>query len=103
VPWALALLLLVLGLAAGATTQLPSVAICVCIRDQHVDVREWLAYHRALGVSKFYVWDTGSSPPLLVSVAAPSVRMGHFTLATATGCKSNICHANASNCHDMLP
>lgn len=71
-----ALLLLVLGLAADASPALPSVAICVCIRDQHVDVREWLAYHHALGVSKFYIWDTGSNPPLLVRAPATQSAAG---------------------------
>lgn len=30
-------------------SELPSLAICVCIKDQAVDVREWIVYHRALG------------------------------------------------------
>jgi len=44
---ALLALLLVALLAAG--TQLPSVSICVAIKDQAVDVREWITYHRAIG------------------------------------------------------
>jgi hypothetical protein len=58
-----------LGLAASrADRQQPSVAICVAIKDQAVDVREWVYYHRAIGVDKFYIWDTGSKPPLLNAV-----------------------------------
>ncbi|KAI3434496.1 hypothetical protein D9Q98_002571 [Chlorella vulgaris] len=49
-------------------SELPSLAICVCIKDQAVDVREWIVYHRALGVQKLYIWDTGSTPPLLDAV-----------------------------------
>lgn len=105
----LALLALLLAVAA-AGDGLPSVAICVAIKDQAVDVREWIYYHRAVGacaaavalipalaaaappysthpcgsllgddalpgctagpagVEKFYIWDTGSKPPLLVGL-----------------------------------
>jgi hypothetical protein len=51
-PLAALLLLLALAgrLAAGeAAASLPSVAICVAIKDQAVDVREWAIYHRAIG------------------------------------------------------
>ncbi|PSC67481.1 glycosyl transferase family 2 [Micractinium conductrix] len=65
-------LLLALGalLAAAATGEpgLPTVAICVAIKDQNVDVREWIIYHRAIGVRRFYIFDTGSKPPLLDAV-----------------------------------
>lgn len=40
------------------------VSICSSIKDQHADVREWLAYHRAVGVDKFYLVDTGSAIPM---------------------------------------
>ncbi|KAI7840766.1 hypothetical protein COHA_005580 [Chlorella ohadii] len=56
------------SLASRAERQQPSVAICVAIKDQAVDVREWVYYHRAIGVDKFYIWDTGSKPPLLNAV-----------------------------------
>lgn len=36
-------------LASRAEGQRPSVAICVAIKDQAVDVREWVHYHRAIG------------------------------------------------------
>ena len=32
--------------------------------DQHRDLPEWLEYHQRLGVSRVYVMDTGSTPPL---------------------------------------
>lgn len=64
--------IVLLALAALLTTtaaqELPSVALCVAIKDQAVDVREWITYHRAIGVSKFYIWDTGSKPPLLEAI-----------------------------------
>ena len=37
------------SLASRAQRQQPSVAICVAIKDQAVDVREWVYYHRAIG------------------------------------------------------
>ena len=40
-------------------------AVCLVVRDQHADIREWLQYHSALGVSKFYVFDNNSSSPML--------------------------------------
>ena len=40
-------------------------AVCLVVRDQHVDIREWLHHHAALGVSKFYVFDNNSSSPML--------------------------------------
>lgn len=36
-------------LGSRAEQQQPSVAICVAIKDQAVDVREWVYYHRAIG------------------------------------------------------
>ena len=40
-------------------------AICSIIKDQHTDVREWLLHHLKLGVSKIYIFDDGSKPPLI--------------------------------------
>lgn len=40
------------------------VAICAAVKDQHPDVREWIFYHRAVGINKFYLTDTGSQPPM---------------------------------------
>ena len=31
---------------------------------QHLDLPEWLDYHRRLGVSHFYLMDDSSDPPL---------------------------------------
>lgn len=83
--------LLLVAAAMCAPATLPSLAICVAIKDQAADVREWIIYHHALGgwqaplsswcpgntpadcgpagVQKFYIWDTGSVPPLLVRAA----------------------------------
>lgn len=57
-------LLLALGalLAAAATGEpgLPTVAICVAIKDQNVDVREWIIYHRAIGRPRFQAGSVGN-------------------------------------------
>lgn len=39
------------------------VAFCVLAKDEK-DLYEWIDYHRQLGVSKFYVMDEYSEPPL---------------------------------------
>ncbi|PSC73229.1 hypothetical protein C2E20_3340 [Micractinium conductrix] len=40
------------------------VAICVVSKNDHCDLREWVLYHASVGVRKFYLFDTGSKPPL---------------------------------------
>lgn len=37
------------------------VAICAIVKNQHSDIREWLEYHRWLGVGKVYVYDNNST------------------------------------------
>jgi hypothetical protein len=44
------------------------VAICAMFRNEHVIIREWLTYHHWLGINKFYIFDHGSSPPLLYTI-----------------------------------
>lgn len=38
--------------------------MCLFIKDQHPDVREWIAHHLAVGASTVYVYDHLSQPPL---------------------------------------
>lgn len=40
------------------------VALCLVARDAHADLLEWLNHHLRLGVSKVYLWDHESSPPM---------------------------------------
>ena len=40
-------------------------ALCLSVKDEHKDLREWIDYHRSIGVSKFYVFDNNSSKPML--------------------------------------
>ena len=38
-------------------------AICLGVKDQNEDLREWIEYHRYIGVGKFYVFDDNSTVP----------------------------------------
>ena len=40
-------------------------AMCLAVKDQHADIREWLEHHQRLGVGKFYIYDNNSSRPML--------------------------------------
>lgn len=40
------------------------VAACVVLRDQGIDLPEFVAWHAALGIKTFYLYDHGSSPPV---------------------------------------
>lgn len=50
--------------AAGGSPQGGYVAACLAVKDQHRDLAEWLDWHASLGVSRFYLMDAGSDPPL---------------------------------------
>jgi hypothetical protein len=52
-----------LGLGYGAPPD-TYVAICVVVRDAHDDIAEWVHYHQKLSISKFYIYDHESTPPL---------------------------------------
>lgn len=44
-------------------------AICIAIRDEHLDVHEWVSYHsQLLGVKKIYMFDFRSKPPLNATI-----------------------------------
>ena len=43
-------------------------AVCLVVRNQHADIREWLEHHIALGVGRFYVFDNNSTRPMLDTV-----------------------------------
>ncbi|KAL4537199.1 hypothetical protein Ndes2526B_g04892 [Nannochloris sp. 'desiccata'] len=51
------------GLGYGAPPE-NYVAVCVVVRDAHDDIAEWVHYHRKLSISKFYIYDHESTPPL---------------------------------------
>lgn len=39
----------------------PVIAIAAILRDEHPDILEWIAYHRVLGVSRFFISDDRSA------------------------------------------
>jgi len=45
------------------------VALCAVVKDQARDLREWVEYHRHIGVRKIYVYDNNSTAPLAASIA----------------------------------
>ena len=52
-------------LSRGKAEVAAYVAMCLIVKDQPRDVVEWVQYHHALGVDKFYVFDHNSSVPLV--------------------------------------
>lgn len=44
------------------------VAVCAVMRNEQLNVGEWVQYHAWLGVEKFYIFDHGSKPPLAVTL-----------------------------------
>lgn len=67
-------------------------AICLVVRDQHADIREWLHHHTALGVGRFYIFDNNSTTPML-SELADFVNTGvvEYHFLTTFGHHSNKC------------
>lgn len=45
-------------------------AMCLIVKDQPLDVIEWIEYHRKMGASKFYVFDHNSTVPLIKQLYA---------------------------------
>ena len=39
-------------------------AICLSVKDQNEDLREWLTHHRKVGAGKFYIMDDNSIVPI---------------------------------------
>ena len=46
----------------------PYFAMCLVVKDQGDDLREWVDYHRSIGAEKFYIFDDNSSVPALLEV-----------------------------------
>eukprot|EP00891_Asterochloris_glomerata_P005717 jgi/Astpho2/5717/e_gw1.00079.119.1_t len=58
------------GSAAPPVQPEQYLALCLAAKDQHLDLREWLDHHLALGVSKIYLFDDHSDPPMLPAVTS---------------------------------
>jgi len=63
-----------IGLGYGAPPA-NYLAVCVVVRDAHDDIAEWVHYHQKLSISKFYVYDHESTPPLS-QVLMPWINQG---------------------------
>ncbi|KAK9814278.1 hypothetical protein WJX72_003319 [[Myrmecia] bisecta] len=50
-------------------------AMCLVVKNQAEDVREWVDHHRSIGAGKFYVFDHNSTSPML-PVLADYVQQG---------------------------
>jgi hypothetical protein len=50
-------------------------AICAIMKDEANNVIEWIAYHRAIGVERFYLYDNGSSDDVR-TLLDPLIRAG---------------------------
>jgi GT2 family glycosyltransferase len=50
-------------------------AICGIMKNESINIVEWLAYHHALGVEKFYLYDNGSTDHV-VDLLHPLVQTG---------------------------
>ncbi len=37
--------------------------VCLGVKDQNEDLREWIEYHWSIGVGKFYIFDDNSTVP----------------------------------------
>eukprot|EP01026_Neomeris_dumetosa_P073998 TRINITY_DN766_c0_g1_i2.p1 TRINITY_DN766_c0_g1~~TRINITY_DN766_c0_g1_i2.p1 ORF type:complete len:433 (-),score=23.32 TRINITY_DN766_c0_g1_i2:616-1914(-) len=48
-----------------AKTHMAEVAACLLAKDEHFDILEWIAYHKYIGVGKFYIYDNNSVPPMI--------------------------------------
>lgn len=53
--------------ACGLLTDHPMqyISICASVKDETMDLREWVDYHYVMGVSKIYIMDHGSKAPLI--------------------------------------
>jgi len=54
--------------ARAPTSERAAQAVCLVVRNQHADIREWLEHHLALGAGRFYVFDNNSTAPMLDAV-----------------------------------
>lgn len=56
------------GAAQVAQGASDSIALCVTVKDQAADVREWVLHHQRLGVETFYIYDHNSQVPLITEL-----------------------------------
>ncbi len=97
--------------ARAPTSERAAQAVCLVVRNQHADIREWLEHHLALGAGRFYVFDNNSTAPMLDAVL-DLVQAGvvEYHYLTAFRHHSNkrapgppAAHGGSGNAHALLP
>ena len=63
--------------------------MCLVVKDEAQDVVEWIEHHQALGVGKFYIFDHGSTTPLLKQLY-PLVHSGVVTYEYFRYCQPHL-------------
>ncbi len=59
-------------------------SLCCLIKDENVYLREWLDYHRLIGVEHFFIYDNGSQVSVRETLA-PEVAQGWVTVVDIPG------------------
>lgn len=52
------------------------VGICLVVKDEHIDIEEWLDYHAYIGVDTVYLYDDQSTPPMK-DILGPYIASGY--------------------------
>lgn len=55
--------------------------MCLVVKDQGEDLREWVDYHQRIGANKFYIFDDNSSVPVLPEIE-DLVKSGEHAMLT---------------------
>jgi hypothetical protein len=61
-----------------SVVNLNKLAISAIAKDEHLGLREWVAYHRVVGVEHFYIYDNDSKIPVAQTLAK-EIAAGHVT------------------------
>ncbi|BGP20243.1 hypothetical protein JCM10213_008952 [Rhodosporidiobolus nylandii] len=70
---------LLVSLVEVKEEEVGKMAICASVRDEGRFITEWLLYNRAIGVDRFYLYDTGSTDDTL-EVLQPWIEAGTVVL-----------------------
>ena len=48
-------------------------SVCAIVKDENAYLREWIEYHKLVGVERFFIYDNGSRVPIAETLAADVV------------------------------
>jgi hypothetical protein len=68
----------------GESAPMNYLSACAILKDENVYLPEWIAYHRAVGVEHFYLYDNESAVPVATTLG-PEVNAGLVTVLRRTG------------------